>query len=370
MRSAASIPTRPATRTAPLVVCGDGLTQGTEECDDGNTTSDDGCSATCTDEPSACGNGVVEYFAGEVCDDSDTAAGDGCGSTCQSNETCGNGFVDTIRGEQCDDGGSELRRDARRRAGDAAGRDGRDAARRRSTLNPDDTLTYDVDHHRAQPARWRTSTSARSACRARSSSTSPAARPIWSGTTAALTAEQKAQLKAGQLYVNVHTAANPSGEIRGQIGFAPPASRRRVQRGLPVERDLRQRRDRRRDRRGLRRRQPRRRRRLRFDLPVRGVLASRARRRSGRGPSASRRQRAGSSTRIVGLGTPGRHHHARPPMSLTASATDASGSATVTLDADVIVTIDISLGGTVQCLKFLRRRRRVRSIAAAATPSA
>jgi hypothetical protein len=40
-------------------------------------------------------------------------------------------------------------------------------------------------------------------------------------------------------------------------------------------------------------------------------------------------------------------------MSLTAGPTDASGIATVTLDADVIVTIDISLGGTVQCFKFL-----------------
>ena len=58
-----------------LVVCGDGLTQGTEECDDGNTSSGDGCSATCTDEPAACGNGVVEHFAGEVCDDNDSAAG-------------------------------------------------------------------------------------------------------------------------------------------------------------------------------------------------------------------------------------------------------------------------------------------------------
>jgi hypothetical protein len=40
-------------------------------------------------------------------------------------------------------------------------------------------------------------------------------------------------------------------------------------------------------------------------------------------------------------------------MSLTASATDAGGSATVTLDADVIVTIDVTLGGTTQCFKFL-----------------
>jgi cysteine-rich repeat protein len=89
-----------------VVVCGDGLVEGNEECDDHNTTNGDGCSSTCIEEPAACGNGIVEGFAGEVCDDNDSAAGDGCGSTCQSNETCGNGFVDVIRGEQCDDGGS------------------------------------------------------------------------------------------------------------------------------------------------------------------------------------------------------------------------------------------------------------------------
>jgi cysteine-rich repeat protein len=32
-------------------VCGDGITEGPEECDDGNTASGDGCSETCTIEP-------------------------------------------------------------------------------------------------------------------------------------------------------------------------------------------------------------------------------------------------------------------------------------------------------------------------------
>jgi hypothetical protein len=35
--------------------------------------------------------------------------------------------------------------------------------------------------------------------------------------TATLTDEQAAQLAGGQWYVNVHTAANPDGEIRGQV---------------------------------------------------------------------------------------------------------------------------------------------------------
>lgn len=36
-------------------------------------------------------------------------------------------------------------------------------------------------------------------------------------TSAALTAEQEADLNAGLLYVNIHTAANPGGEIRGNL---------------------------------------------------------------------------------------------------------------------------------------------------------
>ncbi len=39
----------------------------------------------------------------------------------------------------------------------------------------------------------------------------------WSGKTAPLSAEQVTTLKSGGFYVNVHTAANPGGEIRGQI---------------------------------------------------------------------------------------------------------------------------------------------------------
>jgi hypothetical protein len=35
--------------------------------------------------------------------------------------------------------------------------------------------------------------------------------------SATLTDAQAADLKAGKLYVNVHTAANPKGEIRGQV---------------------------------------------------------------------------------------------------------------------------------------------------------
>jgi cysteine-rich repeat protein len=42
---------------------------GTEQCDDGNTTSCDGCSATCTTEEGfRCGDGIVNAACGEQCD--------------------------------------------------------------------------------------------------------------------------------------------------------------------------------------------------------------------------------------------------------------------------------------------------------------
>ena len=81
--------------------CGDGRVDTGEQCDDGNTTPGDGCSPSCQTEVGTCGNGTVD--TGEQCDDSNTTSGDGCSSTCQ-NETasiCGNGKVEGT--EQCDD---------------------------------------------------------------------------------------------------------------------------------------------------------------------------------------------------------------------------------------------------------------------------
>ena len=77
--------------------CGNGVVDFGEQCDDGNTSSGDGCSSTCRFE--VCGNGIID--AGEVCDDGNTVDGDGCNSDCQE-EKCGNGVVDA--GEECDDG--------------------------------------------------------------------------------------------------------------------------------------------------------------------------------------------------------------------------------------------------------------------------
>jgi cysteine-rich repeat protein len=49
-----------------------------------------------------CGNERID--PGEVCDDGNTASADGCSATCLSLEVCGNGIVDPAIGEQCDDG--------------------------------------------------------------------------------------------------------------------------------------------------------------------------------------------------------------------------------------------------------------------------
>jgi cysteine-rich repeat protein len=81
--------------------CGDGFVRaGVEQCDDGNSFSGDGCSATCQLEVPVCGNGVVE--PGEECDDGNTASTDACTATCRM-ARCGDGFR-WIGNEQCDDG--------------------------------------------------------------------------------------------------------------------------------------------------------------------------------------------------------------------------------------------------------------------------
>ena len=113
-----------------LMICGNGVIEGGESCDDGGENNGDGCSSTCMIEPgwscfgtpsvciqtSACGNGIIE--GGESCDDGGVNSGDGCSSTCMiesgwmcvgtpsvctQTSVCGNGIIES--GESCDDGG-------------------------------------------------------------------------------------------------------------------------------------------------------------------------------------------------------------------------------------------------------------------------
>ena len=63
---------------ATTSVCGDGILEGSEACDDGNVTDGDGCRADCSIE--ICGDGILDL--GEACDDGNTTSGDGCSADC------------------------------------------------------------------------------------------------------------------------------------------------------------------------------------------------------------------------------------------------------------------------------------------------
>jgi cysteine-rich repeat protein len=77
-----------------VAVCGDGTRQAGEECDDGNTTACDGCSAVCRIE--SCGNGRIE--CDEECDlgPANGAPGSPCDASCRVVTAAG---VTTIPGK-------------------------------------------------------------------------------------------------------------------------------------------------------------------------------------------------------------------------------------------------------------------------------
>jgi cysteine-rich repeat protein len=112
-------------------VCGNGVLDSEEACDDLNRDPNDGCSAeckiedgwSCTGVPSVCevmcGNGNTDV--GEECDDENLTNGDGCSAACTVEDgwicqespdgasecelLCGNGVLDEE--EDCDDGNRE-----------------------------------------------------------------------------------------------------------------------------------------------------------------------------------------------------------------------------------------------------------------------
>lgn len=78
-------------------VCGDGVPEGEEECDDANFINTDACKNDCTN--AVCGDGVTGPK--EECDDGNDDDSDLCTTLCTESE-CGDGFEQG--GEQCDDG--------------------------------------------------------------------------------------------------------------------------------------------------------------------------------------------------------------------------------------------------------------------------
>ncbi|MBI1970492.1 DUF4215 domain-containing protein [Candidatus Woesearchaeota archaeon] len=108
-------------------ICGDAIVVSYERCDDGNTNSNDGCAGNClniehgwrcqrgTSCTPVCGDSIIRGT--ETCDDGGVVRGDGCSPLCQI-EGCGDGFYDpngtnNILGdsddEQCDDGNTDNR---------------------------------------------------------------------------------------------------------------------------------------------------------------------------------------------------------------------------------------------------------------------
>jgi cysteine-rich repeat protein len=68
------------------IVCGDGVQAASEACDDGNLVAGDGCSATCLLEPVVCGDGIKA--PSEQCDDGNTVGGDACNADCTLPSAC------------------------------------------------------------------------------------------------------------------------------------------------------------------------------------------------------------------------------------------------------------------------------------------
>ena len=80
-----------------LPICGDGIVDTGEACDDANLDELDGCSTLC--QLPVCGDGIRQ--GDEACDDGNTVDGDDCTGGCTL-PRCGDGTVDPF--EACDDG--------------------------------------------------------------------------------------------------------------------------------------------------------------------------------------------------------------------------------------------------------------------------
>jgi cysteine-rich repeat protein len=116
---------RPGEQQGLTGLCGDGVLDPGEACDDGNTAPGDGCGAdcgleaghSCYGQPSLCNAGCGDgaLGEGEQCDDGNSTGGDGCGVHCAIEPghgctgvpsvctvACGDGIQDTS--EACDDG--------------------------------------------------------------------------------------------------------------------------------------------------------------------------------------------------------------------------------------------------------------------------
>ncbi|MDH5716766.1 MAG: DUF4215 domain-containing protein [Spirochaetia bacterium] len=103
----------------PANVCGNGVIEGAEVCDDGNVLTDDCvygeisctvCDNTCNETAGAtsyCGDGLVDGTNGEACDGDGAGTGGEtavCDTDC-TDQSCGDSTVNATAGEDCDSGG-------------------------------------------------------------------------------------------------------------------------------------------------------------------------------------------------------------------------------------------------------------------------
>ncbi len=86
--------------TGEPAVCGDGVVEGDEVCDDGNDDDTDDCLSSC--EAASCGDGIV-WTDNEECDDGNDDDTDECPASCMA-PVCGDGYV-WADNEECDGGG-------------------------------------------------------------------------------------------------------------------------------------------------------------------------------------------------------------------------------------------------------------------------
>ncbi len=93
-----SSPSAPADPESPAPkVCGDGVVDEGEECDDGNSFQNDACLRGC--KSARCGDKVI-FIGVELCDDGNNVNGDTCAAQC-GYPGCGDGALGS--GEECDD---------------------------------------------------------------------------------------------------------------------------------------------------------------------------------------------------------------------------------------------------------------------------
>ena len=101
-------PFAPASSALDYPVCGNGVSEIGETCDDGNAvtescaynTSCTVCNASCqsvSGSGPSCGDGTIDANNGEACDDSNAVDdGNGCSATCQRVGACGDGAVHSL----------------------------------------------------------------------------------------------------------------------------------------------------------------------------------------------------------------------------------------------------------------------------------